>query len=69
MTNPFDTEEGGFYALRNAEGQFSLWPSSIDIPAGWHIAHGETDRRSCLNYIDLHWPEPAHAHIAASEGD
>ena len=68
MTNPFDTQESGFYPLRNAEGQFSLWPSSIEVPEGWHIAHGETDRRSCLTYIGLHWIGPAHTQITANEG-
>jgi hypothetical protein len=34
VVNPFDDEEGNFLVLINAEEQFSLWPSFIDIPAG-----------------------------------
>ena len=26
FSNPFDDPQGAFYILRNAQGQFSLWP-------------------------------------------
>ena len=54
-TNPFDDENGIFYALINNEGQYSLWPTFADVPAGWAIVHGAQTRRSCLDYIEEHW--------------
>lgn len=56
-TNPFDDENGTFYALVNDEGQHSLWPTFVDVPSGWRIVHGEADRASCLEYIERNWTD------------
>ncbi|MBU5565630.1 enterobactin biosynthesis protein YbdZ, partial [Escherichia sp. S69_ASV_4] len=37
FSNPFDDPQGAFYILRNAQGQFSLWPQQCALPAGWDI--------------------------------
>ncbi|BBY89196.1 MbtH family protein [Mycolicibacterium tokaiense] len=55
--NPFDDETGRFYVLRNDEDQHSLWPVFAEVPPGWHIVHGETDRASCLEYIEENWTD------------
>lgn len=55
MTNPFDDESGRFLVLRNDEGQHSLWPTSIDVPAGWAVAHDEADRETCVRYVEENW--------------
>ena len=34
FSNPFDDPQGAFYILRNAQGQFSLWPQQCVLPAG-----------------------------------
>lgn len=56
-TNPFDDENGIFYALVNDEGQYSLWPTFADVPAGWTVVHGPEARQSCLDYIEDHWTD------------
>jgi MbtH protein len=56
-TNPFEDEDGKYYALINDEGQHSLWPAFIDIPEGWTIVHGEESRQSCLDYIEENWTD------------
>ncbi len=56
-TNPFDDENGTFYALRNDEGQYSLWPTFVDVPDGWTVAHGPADRRSCLDHVEANWTD------------
>lgn len=56
-TNPFDDENGTFYALVNDEGQYSLWPTFVEVPAGWAVAHGPDDRAACLAYIEEHWTD------------
>jgi MbtH protein len=57
MTNPFDDENGTYYALINDEGQYSLWPVFAEIPAGWTIAFGEGTRKACLDFIDREWTD------------
>jgi MbtH protein len=56
-TNPFDDENGTFYALVNDEGQYSLWPTFAAVPSGWTIAHGPADRASCLEHVETHWTD------------
>jgi MbtH protein len=56
-TNPFENEDGVYLALINDEGQYSLWPSFADIPAGWTVAHGEDTRQACLDFIEENWTD------------
>jgi MbtH protein len=56
-TNPFEDEDGRYYALINDEGQYSLWPAFVDVPEGWTVVHGEESRQSCLDYIEEHWTD------------
>lgn len=55
--NPFDDEDGVFYALINDEGQYSLWPTFADVPEGWEIVFGEDTRKACLDYIEENWTD------------
>lgn len=55
MINPFDDEGGTYLVLTNHEGQHSLWPAFIEVPAGWTIAHPADTRQACLDYIEEHW--------------
>lgn len=57
MTNPFEDETGTFYALVNDEGQYSLWPSFAEVPAGWTVVYGEATREACLGYIEQTWTD------------
>jgi MbtH protein len=57
MTNPFDDEQGEFCVLVNEEGQYSLWPTFRDVPAGWTAEGPRGARQECLDYIDAHWTD------------
>ncbi|WP_406728673.1 MbtH family protein [Streptomyces sp. GD-15H] len=57
MSNPFDNQDGIFLVLRNAEGQHSFWPETIDVPAGWDVACGPAPRVDCLAYVEHHWTD------------
>jgi MbtH protein len=57
MTNPFDDPEGRFFVLVNNEGQHSLWPSFVEVPAGWTVVHGEDNRDACLSYVEENWTD------------
>ena len=57
MTNPFDDENGTFIVLVNDEGQYSLWPIFVDVPAGWNSVHEPASRQVCLDYINQTWTD------------
>jgi len=57
MTNPFEDEAATYLVLVNDEDQYSLWPSFIDVPRGWSVAHPGVSRQGCLDYINQHWTD------------
>ncbi|GAA3035162.1 MbtH family protein [Kitasatospora sp. NPDC006786] len=57
MTNPFENNDAPYLVLRNAEGQHSLWPASVEVPAGWETAFGEAGRQECLDYVEANWTD------------
>ena len=57
MTNPLDDEDGEFCVLVNEEGQYSLWPTFKDVPAGWTPVGPRGRRKECLDYIDETWTD------------
>ncbi|MCX5401965.1 MbtH family protein [Streptomyces sp. NBC_00102] len=65
-TNPFDDPEGRFLVLVNDEGQHSLWPSFADVPGGWVIAHEESTREACLEYVETNWTDLRPRSLAAA---
>lgn len=56
-TNPFDDENGEFFVLVNDEGQHSLWPTFIEVPAGWQSKLGPESRAKCLAYVEANWTD------------
>lgn len=57
MENPFDDESAKFLVLINDERQYSLWPASLDLPAGWKIARDEDTRSNCLEFVTAAWTD------------
>ncbi len=57
MTNPFEDENGEYLVLVNHEGQYSLWPVFLDVPAGWTVTGPRGKRSACLTWIDEHWTD------------
>ncbi|MFI6350925.1 MbtH family protein [Streptomyces sp. NPDC050560] len=41
--------------LVNDEEQYSLWPSYLDVPAGWKETGTEGTREKCLEYVNEVW--------------
>ncbi|MFJ3663409.1 MbtH family protein [Streptomyces sp. NPDC090119] len=56
-TNPFENPDGTYLVLVNDEGQYSLWPSFAEVPAGWTVALPETDRQSALDHVEANWTD------------
>lgn len=69
MQNPFDDPEGSFVVLRNQEGQYSLWPTFAQVPAGWRIVLSERGREECLSYIDENWTDLRPASLVNAMGE
>jgi len=57
MSNPFDQADSDFLVLVNDEDQYSLWPSAVEVPAGWHTALGPAAREECLSHIEVNWTD------------
>jgi len=57
MTNPFEDENAEYLVLVNDEGQYSLWPTFIDVPAGWRSTRPADSRQNCLDYIEETWTD------------
>ncbi|GIH27673.1 protein MbtH [Acrocarpospora phusangensis] len=56
-SNPFEDPDGIYTVLVNDEGQHSLWPEFVDVPAGWKVVHGPGGRQDCLDYIETNWTD------------
>ncbi|MCQ4203589.1 MbtH family NRPS accessory protein [Streptomyces coelicoflavus] len=41
----------------NEEEQYSLWPSFIEVPKGWRTVLDETDRNTCVDFIEKNWTD------------
>ncbi|HEV2639874.1 MAG TPA: MbtH family protein [Actinocrinis sp.] len=65
MSNPFDDEDGVFLVLVNDENQHSLWPATIEVPAGWRRVFGEGTRAESLAYVESHWTDLRPASLIA----
>jgi MbtH protein len=57
MINPFENEESTYHVLVNDEGQYSLWPSFIDVPKGWTVVLELSTRQRCVEYVNEHWTD------------
>jgi MbtH protein len=57
MTNPFEDESGTYSVLINEEGQYSLWPTFINVPGGWKVVHRSDTRSACLAFIEKTWTD------------
>jgi len=57
MTNPFEDPEGTYLVLVNDEGQHSLWPAFVAVPAGWSVALEESSRSACLDHVNATWTD------------
>ncbi|MBJ2157447.1 MbtH family protein [Variovorax sp. IB41] len=69
MSNPFDDKSASFQVLVNDEGQHSLWPAFIAVPAGWQVALAPTDRDACSAYIEANWQDMRPRSLVAGTRD
>ncbi|GAA3897623.1 MbtH family NRPS accessory protein [Streptomyces gulbargensis] len=53
------------FAVRNHEDQYSLWPASRAVPAGWETVCGPAPRSVCLDLIAERWTDLRPASLRA----
>ncbi|WP_407987264.1 MbtH family protein [Kitasatospora sp. CMC57] len=66
MSNPFENEDGQFLVLVNHENQHSLWPATIEVPAGWTTVLEAAPRAAALAHIEEHWTDLRPASLIAA---
>jgi MbtH protein len=57
MNNPCGDPDAEFLVLVNEKGRCSLWPVSMDVPAGWTVARPAGSRRDALEYAEATWSD------------
>jgi MbtH protein len=65
MSNPFERDDIQHSVLVNDEGQHSLWPQVIDVPAGWRVVFGPAARDACIDYVEREWTDIRPASLVA----
>lgn len=55
----FDDDEDGrlYHVVRNDEEQYSIWPDSRELPAGWDVVGEPADKAGCLARIEELWTD------------
>jgi non-ribosomal peptide synthetase component F len=59
-----------YLVVVNEEGQHSLWPAALTVPAGWRQQGHAMGRQACLSAITAAWPDivPASVRDASRAG-
>jgi amino acid adenylation domain-containing protein/thioester reductase-like protein len=59
-----------YLVVVNEEGQHSLWPATLTVPAGWRQEGHAMGRQACLSAITAAWPDivPASVRDASRAG-
>ncbi|MFG2292833.1 MbtH family protein [Streptomyces sp. NPDC048603] len=57
MSDPFEDDSRDYFALRNDEEQYSLWPQEMAVPDGWQVVYGPESRDHAIDYIERAWTD------------
>lgn len=49
--------DDGFLVVINSEEQYSIWPLTRELPAGWRDAGKQGSKDACLAHIDEVWTD------------
>jgi MbtH protein len=64
-----DQEDPKLHAvLVNGEGQYSIWPLTEAIPAGWRAVNKPAQRSECMRYVDEVWTDMRPLSLRMAEG-
>lgn len=51
------SEHHPWYAVCNAEGQYSVWHGRRPVPAGWDPVFQAPTKEECLEHIEQVWTD------------
>lgn len=57
MSVDSELDQVTYTVVVNHEEQYSIWPSSRDVPAGWRAAGKIGSKQECLTYIEEVWTD------------
>ncbi|MFJ2743757.1 MbtH family protein [Streptomyces sp. NPDC087440] len=57
MPGLFEDDSREYLVLRNAEEQYSLWPDTMQVPAGWNVVNGPAPRQKAIEFVDRAWSD------------
>jgi MbtH protein len=46
-----------FTVVVNDEEQYSIWPTELDVPAGWRSTGKSGTQEECVSHIDEVWTD------------
>lgn len=55
--NPFDDPSALLRVLVNEQGQYSLWPDDLEVPAGWSTVCAGLDQTQAVEYVEAVWTD------------
>ena len=50
-------DDAQYTVVVNAEEQYSIWPSSSAVPAGWRAAGMTGSKAACLAWVEENWTD------------
>jgi len=53
----WDSEDTVFRVVVNHEEQYSIWPTYLEIPAGWREVGVSGAKQHCLDHINEVWTD------------
>lgn len=57
MAGNWSIDGDEFMVLVNGEGQHSIWPSAVQVPAGWTQIGPVGPKAECLAFIEANWTD------------
>jgi MbtH protein len=57
MAEPDEDTGIAYLVVLNDEEQYSLWPVSATVPAGWRAEGTTGSEKACLDRIDVVWTD------------
>ncbi|WP_232667529.1 MbtH family protein [Pseudonocardia sp. TRM90224] len=55
MSDELDTTR--YVVVINDEEQYSIWPTHLERPSGWHQVGEPGDKATCLDHIERTWTD------------
>jgi MbtH protein len=52
-----DEDKTQYVVVINHEEQYSIWPASRELPAGWQRVGEPGEKKQCLDYIEAVWTD------------